>query len=330
MKRIRPGMIIHIIMLFLIVTVLGVSIYKLYVWNHKTTPSEPIVDTGEFDTETEDFYVLVDVSTLSHYDADKPLNIVFLGDGLFGDYRDETGVPEKVAKLTGANVYNCGFSNTSMSTKNMEYDSSYGLDALSFYFVSLSIANQEGYDLLRNGTRNATEGVEDYFMETIDMMDTIDFNDVDVIVINYGVEDYLQSKEIESNHDTLYDPTIFCDALHQGVRWLHKAYPDIQFIVMSPTFCYYEDSDGNKNPADTYKNDQKSTVSGYMIAEKNAAVSENCTFLDNYLGIDVNAETADEYFTDSSKFPNEKGRDAIAERIANAVTHKIFYSANSN
>lgn len=329
MKKINVGVIIHIVMLLAIVTIVGLSAYKLYHWNHKATHSEPIVDTGEFDTEPEDYYVTRDVSTLEGYVDDGELNVVFLGDGLFGDYQDETGIPEQVAKITGANVYNCGFSNATMSTQLMEYDEKCGNDALSFYFVALSIANNEGYDLLRNGTRHAESGIEDYFMDTIDMMDDIDFSKVDVIVINYGVEDYLQNREIESDHDTLFDPRIFTDALHQGMRWLHAAYPNIQFVVMSPTFCFYEDKDGELHAGDVYKNKEKGTVASYMIAEKTATVLENSTFLDNYWGVDINADNAKEYFTESSKFPNEAGRKLIAEKLADTIQNRIYYKGSA-
>lgn len=327
MKKINVGVIIHVVMLLAIVTIIGLSAYKLYHWNHKATNPDAFVDTGEFDTEPEDYYVACDVSSLKDYVDDGELHIVFLGDGLFGDYQDETGIPEQVAQMTGATVYNCGFSNATMSTKKMEYDSSYGNDALSFYFVALSIANNEGYDLLRNGTRNAQWGTEDYFMDTIDQMDNIDFQKVDVIVINYGVEDYLQDRQIESDHDTLFDPRIFTDALHQGIRWIHAAYPNIQFVVMSPTFCLYEDKAGELHNGDVYKNGQKGTVASYMIAEKTAAVIENSTFLDNYWGVDINADNAEQYFTETHKFPNAEGRALIAKRLADTIQNRIFYKS---
>lgn len=326
MKKIKPTVIAHIVILSAIVIIIAISAFKLYHWDHNTNNSPiEVIDTGEFDTESEDYYVAVDVSLLENYNDDGKLNIAFVGDNLFGDYQDDTGIPSMVAaQIPDSTVYNLGFSNATMCSKNFEYSEDYGNDALSFYFTSLSIANQEGFDLLRNGTRNAEDGVEDYFMDTIDLMDTIDFSDVDIMVINYGVQDYLDSRTVESTNSELMDPTIFCDALRQGIRWLHAAYPNMQFIVMSPTFCFYE-NDGTYEPADVYKNDEDSTIASYMIAEKNAAAAENVTFLDNYWGVDINSDNADTYFTDSKQYPNEAGRKLIADKLADTIQNRIYY-----
>ena len=328
MKRIKPAMIAHIVLLSAIVIIIAIAAFKLYRWDHKSTDNTTeVVDDGQFDTESEDYYVTVDVSRLENYNDDGKLNIVFVGDNLFGDYQDADGIPEMVAaQIPDSTVYNLGFANNTMCSKNFEYSEDYGNDALSFYFTSLSIANKEGFDLLRNGTRNAEDGVEDYFMDTIDRMDTVDFSDVDIMVVSYGIQDYLQDREIESTNNELLDPTIFCDALRQGVRWLRAAYPNMQIIVMSPTFCYYE-KDGSYEPGDVYKNDQDGTIASYMIAEKNACAAENVTFLDNYWGVDINADNADTYFTESKEYPNEAGRKLIADKVVDTIQNHIYYRA---
>ena len=63
-----------------------------------------------------------------------------------------------------------------------------------------------------------------------------------------------------------------------------------------------------------------------MISAKSAAVQMNATYLDNYWGIDINAENADNYLTDSTTYPNADGRKLIADKLSETINEKIYYT----
>lgn len=326
MKKIHSGTIVHIILLSTIVLLFAASFIKLYLWDKSSTEVRlDDFNSEDFDTETEDFYVTVDPARIENYTDDGVTTIVMLGDSSLNDYADATGVPTLVRDATSATVYNCSFANSTMSTQNLGFDGSCGNDAFSFYYLSMCIMNNI-YEIQRIGLDNATI-VDDYFTDTINTLANIDFNTVDIIVISYGAEDYLLSREVETAEiPPAYRSTIYTEALAQGIDWIRLAYPHIQFIVMSPTFCCYPEEDGTFSTSDTRKNEVDATLANYMIAAKNIAVQKNVTYLDNYWGINIHAGNADAYLTESSTYPNATGRQMIADKLCKTITEKIYYN----
>ncbi len=328
MKKIKLGTIMHIILLSIIVVLFGSSFVKLYLWDKSSAEIQTNdINEAEFDTETEDFYVTVDPEKITNYIDDGVTTILMLGDSSLNDYADGSGVPTLVREATDAVIYNCNFANSTMSTHNPGYDGSYGNDAFSFYYLSLCILN-DVYELQHLGLQTATIS-DETFSNKLDLLEDIDFNTIDIIVISYGAEDYLLSREVETliSPDT-YRSTIYTEALAQGIDWIRMAYPQIQFIVMSPTFCCYPENDGSYSTSDTRKNDVDATLANYMIAAKNIAVQKNVTYLDNYWGINIYAGNADSYLTESSTYPNAEGRKMIAEKLTTTITEKIYYNKN--
>ncbi len=325
MKKIKAGTLVHIILLSVIVLLFAASFIKLYLWDKSST--EVKIDdsiTDSFDTETEDFYVTVDPSRIENYKEDGVTTIVMLGDSSLNDYTDRSGVPSLVRESTGATIYNCNFANSTMSTQNTGYDGTYGNDAFSFYYLSMCIMNNL-YTLQHTGLETVTITDESYAAK-LDLLENIDFNTVDIIVLSYGAEDYLLSREVETlETPETYRSVIFTEALAQGIDWIRMAYPHIQFIVMSPTFCCYPEEDGTFSAGDIRKNDADATLANYMIAAKNIAVQKNVTFLDNYWGINIHTGNADEYLTESSTYPNAEGRRMIADKLTTTITEKIYY-----
>ncbi|MBQ7943845.1 MAG: SGNH/GDSL hydrolase family protein [Lachnospiraceae bacterium] len=325
MKKLKTGTLMHIILLSAIVLLFAASFIKLYLWD-KSSAEIPTDDFSaeNFDTETEDFYVTVDPDRIENHTDDGITTIVMLGDSSLNDYTDESGVPALVREATEATIYNCSFANSTMSTQNTGFDGTYGNDAFSFYYLSMCIMNNI-YQIQHTGLESATIK-DETFSNKLDLLESIDFNTVDIIVVSYGAEDYLLSREVETLEiPTTYRSTIYTEALAQGIDWIRMAYPHIQFIVMSPTFCCYPEEDGTYSAGDTRKNDVDATLANYMIAAKNIAVQKNVTFLDNYWGIDIHAGNADAYLTESSTYPNADGRKMIADKLTTTITEKIYY-----
>lgn len=329
MKKLKTTTLIHIILISIIVLLFSSSFIKLYLWDKSSADiqTEDIKDT-DFDTETEDFYVAVDPARIESHPDDGITTILMLGDSSLDDYADNTGIPTLVRETTDATVYNCSFANSTMATHYAGYDGSYGNDAFSFYFLSMCIMNNL-YTLQHQGLDTATI-TNDSFAGKLDLLESLDFQSIDIIVLSYGAEDYLLGHEVQDlEYIGSYRSTVYTEALAQGIDWIRSAYPHIQFIVMSPTFCCYPEDDGTYSAGDTRKNAADATLAHYMISAKNIAVQKNVTFLDNYWGINIHADNASEYLTESSTYPNAKGRQMIANKLATTITEKIYYKSAS-
>lgn len=335
MKNIKYTTLIHIILISLIVFVIGLTAVKIIRWSNSSDDIDfDAINTDEFMSESEDFYVTKEISQIENYVDDGILTVVMLGDESLMSYEDGSGVPERVQELLKEEqkiqVYNCSFQGATMSTQNEGFDGTYGEDAFSFYYTAMCILN-DTYLLLDQGLET-TKAKDSYYEKHIDTLKSIDFSTVDVIVLSYGIQDYLQSRYVVPANDTTeqiftQDSTIYTDALIQGIEWIRMTYPQIQFVVMSPTFCYYVEEHGEKSNCDVRKNDVNAVMSDYMVCGKVAAVSINVSYLDNYWGIPIHAENAEEYLTDSPYYPNAKGRDLIAKKLSSVLQSKIFYQA---
>lgn len=334
MKKYHIRIWIHIIMISLIVIVLGISAIKLYHWSTATAEiSLENINTEDFISESEDFFATADISKIENYQDDGILTVVMLGDASLLDYEDGSGIPylvgQKVSEKQEISIYNCCFPGATMTSSKPGLDETNGDDAFSFYYTSLCILN-DVYVILNEGLETSTIA-DQTFRTKVQTLEDIDFNKVDVIVLSYGAQDYLQDRYVIPEGDSeeqlfTQNPVIYTDALRQGIEWIRLAYPQIQFIVMSPTFCYFEEENGDLSDCDVRRNQVNANMADYMVCSKIAAVNENVTFLDNYWGIPINSDNAPEYLTESHVYPNAKGRELIAEKLANVLTTKVYYS----
>ncbi len=326
-EKISAGMLIHIAMLSVIVIIFATIAVKLFTWGN-TEEEIPVetIDLNIFDTEPEDYYYTVDPSTLENYTDDGELTVVMLGDDSIKDYSDGSGIPTQVAESADATVHTVSFPNMTMATKNMEFDSAYGDDAFSFYYTALCIS-KNNYDFLRAGLTTA-QYADESCETAISALESIDFDTVDILVLSCGAQDYLRShSQVNSVFPEVYISNAYVDSLMQGIDWIRAEYPQIQFVIMSPTFCYYVEEDGSYSNCDVRRNDDNGTLADYMIAAKSVAVQRNATHLDNYWGIDINADTAENYLTDSTTYPNADGRKLIADKLAKTIDEKVYYKA---
>lgn len=330
-EKLSLSTLVHIVMVSIIVIVFTTIAIKLFMWDNSADeiPVETI-DLNVFDTEPEDYYYTVDTSTIEHYKNDGELTIVMLGDDSLKDYADESGIGALVAKNTGATTYTCSFPYMTIATKNMEFDATYGDDSFSFYYMALCIS-KNNYDFLRAGltTSQYSHMAADY-EHAISTLETIDFHNVDILVISCGAQDYLKGHtQVNTLFPDAYISNSYVDSLMQGIDWIRAEYPQIQFVIMSPTFCYYVEEDGSYTNCDIRKNEDNATLADYMISAKSAAVQMNATYLDNYWGIDISAENAMNYLTESTTYPNTDGRKLIANKLSETIKEKIYYQGES-
>lgn len=327
-EKLSVGTLVHIIMVSVIVIIFATIAIKLFMWDSSAEeiPVETI-DFNVFDTEPEDYYYTVDTNTIENYTNDGELTVVMLGDDSIKEYSDESGIPALVAKDTNATIYTCSFPYMTMATQNTEFDTAFGDDAFSFYYMALCIS-KGNYDFLRAGltTSQYTDVTADY-EKAISTLESINFNNVDILVLSCGAQDYLKGyTQVNTLFPEAYMSNSYIDSLMQGIDWIRAEYPQIQFVIMSPTFCYYVEEDGSYTNCDIRKNTDNGTLADYMISAKSAAVQMNATYLDNYWGIDINAENADNYLTDSTTYPNADGRKLIADKLSETINEKIYYT----
>lgn len=302
---------VHITIVSIIAILFVIAGYKLISWGLNASEELPeTVTTDTFNSEAEDFIALVTPSNLEGRTDDGVTTVVMLGDDTLSNYPGDDGIAAQVAELADATVHNVSFANSRMASKNLAFGDNHPEDAFSLYWLSLCIAAGD-FDLQRNKI-DATPYKDEKYEDTLALLESIDFDTVDMITILYGPHDYLDGTMITDPADFGKIDT-YSGALQAACLKIREAYPHIRIIAVSPTYCLTEDGSDSDSLNTGY-----GFLPDYMIAAKNIAVMNNVSYLDNYYGSAIHALSYEDLL-ENDIHPNEEGRSIIAARIADMI-----------
>jgi len=306
----------HAILLSLMAVVFVTIAFKLLFWDKRERQNtERENDTTlSFDTEPLDSIVPLDSSDTSKKEKDDDLRILFLGNGSLADDKEsDANLANIVRAKTGATVYNCAIPGSYMTMKNDTYKDTFIYDAFSFYNLCtiFTIDNTKTIAWAKRDLGGLPEDVE----ESLSLLQSIDYNELDILCIYYDGSDYLDQRG-SYNIDKETDPTLFCGALSAGLDLIQQKLPHVRIIVMSPTYAYVVDKDGNyTSPFLTDILDEP--MSNYIGLQSQTCMDHHVTFVDNFYG-SVYEEIADDYLKDNILL-NEKGHALLADRFLYAL-----------
>lgn len=247
--------------------------------------------------------------------------VITLGNAPFADdYNSSTNVANMIAELSGATVYNCAVANSYLAATNDTFRP-YGdpMDAFNFYWLAtlMALNNTEIYppafeSFQLSGIEPPADAVAAY-----ETLSTIDYNTVDAIIIMYDGSDYLAGRNavVEGNHTDIQG---FSGNLIAGIELLKSKFPHIRIIIMSPTYAFAVNEDGEYVSSDLYIY-KEHPLSQYVQLQEYAAYSNMITFIDNFYGT-VNELNAKDYLVDNIHL-NEAGRRLVAERCVYALQY---------
>lgn len=183
-------------------------------------------------------------------------------------------------------------------------------DSLSVTALTEAIAMQ---DFGVQQTVRIRESATDYFGVTIDSMCTIDFEEVDILLMGAGVNDYHAGTPIYPEED-YYDEYTYAGALRSAIRDIREAYPDIRIVLMTPTYTWYLEKNLTCEEYDL----GGGVSERYVEAEIHVANEMGVEIIDLYHDFYPHEQWEDwQIYTIDGLHPNEAGRALIAETIAN-------------
>ncbi len=240
--------------------------------------------------------------------------VLFLGDSIIGQYRDETSIPWLVAGQMGVAVVNGDFGGTTMSRQNREGRDAYYWDGLSFSQLAKAVAAQDfgGQQTIR--TKNY---VTMHFGDIVDELDRLDLSTVQTLVVSYGMNDYTTGSPIR-NPDNPEDAYTMEGAMRTGIRVLRQSYPRLRIVFVSPTYCWwFTDKEGSVVDFCENHDFGGGHLEDYVEAQRRVARECGVEFLDLYHGFYPNDKLEDwRLYTEDGIHPNEAGRWKIAETLA--------------
>ena len=315
-KKLRVS--IHLIMAVVILLILGLCIYKYKTFGNRITQEDidaiPTPDNPEI--ETYDYFTAVVEPDGADFPADDGVTtIVCFGNAPFADDKDsKDNICNLFAEKSGATVYNFSIADSLLAARENPFSAAYPMDA--FSFSNLVSIFADGNTALLEEAYDAMGTVPTDVKDSMDELLQLDFQTVDYIFIMYDGSDYLQNSMIY--HDQIPDePRYIAGSLTAGIRMLKEKYPWINIVVMSPTFAYAIDENGNYVSSDMQKNEWNCALSLYFIKEYETAFDNQVSFVDNFYGA-IHEDIASGYLTDNLHL-NQAGRDLIVQRMQDAL-----------
>lgn len=221
------------------------------------------------------------------------MQIVFMGDSILDNEREDHGVASLISEACNAKVYNMSMGGTTaavMPGEQLGYDT---WDSRSLLGLVHAIRGEINTDIF-NG----------YEAEWI--LKECDFSKTDYFVIEYGINDFLTRKIPQSkylaNGDTLdvADVRTYSGALQTAVSLLRESFPDAKILLIAPHFCQIFDAD--KFVGDSYSLDygygtmvEFSRCMGYVYEQNK---QNNVLFYNAMEESGIDAYNADKYLED--------------------------------
>ena len=230
--------------------------------------------------------------------------IVCIGDEIFGETAENTSIGYFVSSLTGAEVTTVSLPGVTMAKNSDEM-----LDAFSMYQLADAIATRTYVK-----QKNASSSLDKSIKDALAVLESIDFKQVDKLIISFGLNDYLEGVNIGSGGSR--DVSTYRGALAYALERICTAYSDTQVYVSTPLYCIFEDG----VDSDSKKNARSKTLADYAEAALVTARGFKIPAIDNYNNLGINKINAAHYYSDETPLiPNRNGRELAARHIAKAL-----------
>lgn len=243
--------------------------------------------------------------------------VVLLGDSIIGNTLDGRGIHTYLEELLGEPVLKGGFGGSYAADLEKDVYPASVRSPLNLVNISKAIVDGDFsvqkaqiaygdryYDIMRQ--------TMEYFSETARQLAGVDFHQVKYLVIEHGTNDYNRGVRLDNPQDKL-DETTFGGALRSSLERLQKAYPKMQIILMTPTWCYVT---RDEEPLYCEETDfGGGYLEEYAKLEMEIAAEYGLPVLDNYHESGINRDTAAQYLQDGLHLSDE-GYRLIAERLA--------------
>ena len=303
-KRKQARFSIHIIFLILIIVVFLFAVIKFLLWNRgEASGYDPNEVTTEFDVETLDYIQPMDSSRFKGIEDDGITSLLCLGNAPFADNKGENGLAQTLAAKMNGVAYDGSFANSLQTAINYPYQESYPADAFSLYHVVEAICTGN-YTLLDKAATDETQ------VDTINMLKSLDYKKIDMLVIMYDLSDYIFGRPLY-NSLVKNDTATWTGSLNASLELIEATYPHIRTVVLSMP-SGGATIDGTYIDGDTV-NLGNGTLPDYLNYQVGIAIENGVSFIDNYYGV-INSENKNEYLINDYHL-NEKGIQAIADRF---------------
>ena len=303
-----------------IVFIFGLSYLLIKLWEGS---SEFYIDPSlDVSSETDDRVSLLPPEIYKGSD-DGVTTVVIFGNDTFGDPSGGASVCKLIAANTTATVYDCTFPGSTMMSSSQKYPTEVNHPEDWFCLYWLWEAVQNG-DL--SAQREAMTKMEEridvaLYTEHLNTLESLDFNNVDVILFAYDGHDYMAGYPYFLPGD-LYTPACMNGVLYGMAEKIPANYPNIQMAFISPGYFYAKDRTGKTGGANVLRING-ATLSDHILFLKQKTAEYGFSYVDDYFGVAINEGNWHQYMEANNPVPNMEGKKMIAAHVLNKVFRRI-------
>lgn len=229
--------------------------------------------------------------------------VVFMGDSIFGNTQDATGIVKLFERMTGANCHNFAFGGTRAKSRSENNGWNY------FDGEKLSESIVSGNFSAQTNALPTMSGAPGYFYNSLESLKNFDFSSADYLICNWGTNDWT------GGHSAAH----YESGIKAVIENILGKYPNIVFIKCTPTQRFIE-VDGEMLPGTVYAQPDTGISLKPLIEADKALEDAYSIQVVDLTNIGINNLTRPYFFNaDDTTHQNANGRRRIAEYLAAAI-----------
>lgn len=234
--------------------------------------------------------------------------VVVMGDSIMGQSRGETSVSEQLEGILGVPVYNGAFGGTYLSMQK-DAEDNYTTDLMNMVGLSKAIAAD---DFGVQQTARSRREITDYYAAVTDEFECVDFGQVEVLVLAFGINDYHAGIPVDNSANPM-DEYTYGGALRSVVKTLRESYPDMRIVLATPTYAWYR---SNGLTCEEYLPGED-LLEAYVEKVLDIGKELDVEVIDLYHDVYPHENWEDwKLYTEDGLHPNEAGRTLLANILA--------------
>ncbi len=246
---------------------------------------------------------------LSEENKNQSPDMVIFGDSIFAKMQGTRSVSDRLQEKSGLTILDGAFGGTCLARQNTQNTMDFSQDILSMAVLTRAVASE---DFLAQQSVKMTEPVTWYFEGTVDEIDAVDFDDVGILFLDFGMNDYHCGIPVDDEENSLNETT-YAGALRTVISLLRRRYPEARILLATPTYSWYPDRG--------FTCEEYSFGGGvledYVEKELEVAREYGVEILDFYHDFYPHEKMEDwNLYTWDGIHPNDAGREKIASAIA--------------
>ena len=249
---------------------------------------------------------------------DEIMKIAILGDSQFGNFKDYDGMAYLLSQYCRADVYNFSIGGTTASVNKSDGQPDGAVTCnVTGCAMADAIVGKIPTDFLKN------------YSYVYNLFSICDFNDIDIFIVEYGVNDYLSKFPISADSFYEFDYYSYRQAIGLITQTLLEAFPDCWVYVCSPGYAQFFANDAYLGDSNILSNGY-GTLRDYVSSCNNIVSTKfddtgRVALMSPSTMFEINASNAYEYLLDGVHM-NRAGREMYAQLLARYIIRDQGYS----